>query len=78
MVDGVDDQIGKVLLFLASPRVTASILILQRRNNTVCEQRLCSNESGNTIKVTYVDPDFKDGGDDRDLPRPWILLNTTY
>lgn len=41
MVDGVDDQIGKVLLFISSPRVTASILILQRRSNTICDQHLC-------------------------------------
>lgn len=41
MVDGVDDQIGKVLLFISSPRVTASILVLQRRNNTICDQHLC-------------------------------------
>lgn len=41
MADGVDDQVGEVLLFVPPPGVTASGLILQSTNNATRQQRLC-------------------------------------
>lgn len=35
VADGVDDQIGEVLLLVPSPGVTAPRLILQKRNESV-------------------------------------------